>query len=95
MFNPGASNSLLEGIGVRKYAGNDSNASDLAIHQDAAVYVERRPPMWCSATTSSRSIRYAALKTQGNVPPAQTPVAGGHVVADGSTFDHNGELGLD
>jgi parallel beta-helix repeat protein len=42
---------------------------------------------------SFNSVR--GVKTQGNVPVAQTPVAGGNVVVDGSTFDHNGELGLD
>ena len=38
VFTSTATDSALEGIGVRKYAGNDSNASDLAAHQDTAVY---------------------------------------------------------
>jgi parallel beta-helix repeat protein len=94
VFNSSASNSVLEGVGVRKYAGNDSNASDLAIHQDAAVFANAATGLvFRDDFFSFNSVR--GVKTQGNVPVAQTPVAGGNVVIDGSTFDHNGELGVD
>jgi hypothetical protein len=94
VFNTGATGSVLEGIGVRKYAGNDHNASDLAIHQNAAVYVDRASLVTLDYDSFSfNAVR--GVKVQGDVPPAQTPVAGGGVEVTESTFDHNGELGLD
>ncbi|HEY3833199.1 MAG TPA: right-handed parallel beta-helix repeat-containing protein [Acidimicrobiia bacterium] len=94
VFASTATNSVLEGLGVRKYAGNDHNASDLAIHQDTAVYVgDATGAILRDDYFSFNSVR--GVKTQGNVPSTQTPVAGAHVVVDGDTFDHNGELGLD
>ncbi len=94
VFTSAASQSVLEGIGVRKYAGNDHNAADLAAHQDTAVYSgDATGVVFRDDFFSFNSVR--GLKTQGDIPPAQTPVAGGGVLVDRSTFDHNGELGLD
>ncbi len=94
VFNTGATNSVLKGIGVRKYAGNDHNNSDLAPHQDTAVYLgDATGVQLVDDFFSFNSVR--GVKVQGDVPPAQTPVAGGGVLVDRSTFDHNGELGLD
>ena len=93
VFNRSAVHSTLEGIGVRRYAGNDHDPADLAMHQNAAVFVNDATGVaFRNDMFSFNAVR--ALKTQGDVPPAQTPVAGAGVFIDGSTFDHNGELGL-
>ncbi len=94
VFDPSATYSKLEGIGVRRYAGNDHDASALAAHADTAVYIDEATGVQLvDDYFSFNGIR--GVKVQGNVPPAQTPVAGSNVVINGSTFDHNGELGLD
>ncbi len=93
VFNRPAVHSALEGIGVRRYAGNDHNPSDLAMHQNAAVFVnDASDVVFRHDSFSFNAVR--GLKTQGDVPPSQTPVAGAGILIDTSTFDHNGELGL-
>jgi hypothetical protein len=93
VFTRTAVQSTLEGIGVRRYAGNDHNGSDLAAHQNAAVFVmDATGVSFIHDYFSFNGVR--GLKTQGDVPPAQTPVAGADILIDGSTFDHNGEMGL-
>ena len=93
VFTRTAVHSVLEGVGVRRYAGNDHDNRDLAIHQNAAVFAsDATGVVFRRDAFSFNSVR--GLKTQGDVPASQTPVAGAGVVIDGSTFDHNGELGL-
>ena len=93
-FERSAVGASLEGIGVRRYAGNDHDSHALASHEDSAVYVNDASNVaFRYDTFSFNSVR--ALKTQGDVPASQTPVAGAGVVVDHTVFDHNGELALD
>ncbi|HEY1739342.1 MAG TPA: right-handed parallel beta-helix repeat-containing protein, partial [Acidimicrobiia bacterium] len=93
-FERSAVGASLLGVGVRRYAGNDHDAHALASHEDSAVYVNDASNVaFHYDTFSFNSVR--ALKTQGDVPASQTPVAGAGVVVDHTVFDHNGELGLD
>jgi parallel beta-helix repeat protein len=94
MFQRSAVGSSLQGIGVRRYAGNDHDSSLLASHQDSAVYVNDASNVTFNLDVFSfNSVR--GLKTQGDVPASQTPVAGAGVLVINSVFDHNGELALD
>ncbi|HEY3832391.1 MAG TPA: right-handed parallel beta-helix repeat-containing protein [Acidimicrobiia bacterium] len=93
-FERSAVGAALEGVGVRRYAGNDHDSHALASHEDSAVYVNDASNVaFRYDTFSFNSVR--ALKTQGDVPASQTPVAGAGVVVDHSVFDHNGELAID
>jgi parallel beta-helix repeat protein len=92
-FTPSSSNSELVDIGVRRYAGNDHLPVAGAGRSNAAVYVDNATGVKLMGDMFSfNAVR--GVKTQGDVPPAQTPVAGAHVLIDHSTFDHNGQLGL-
>ncbi len=94
VFERSAVGASLQGIGVRRYAGNDHDPTNLASHQDAAIYVaDASNVAFRNDSFSFNSVR--AIKTHGDVPASQTPVAGAGVVIDTSVFDHNGELGLD
>ncbi len=93
-FERSAVGASLQGIGIRRYAGNDHDSHSLAAQQDTAVFVNDASSVtFTNDWFSFNSVR--GLKTQGDVPPAQTPVAGAGVVVSGCVFDHNGELALD
>ncbi len=93
LFNRPAVGSMLQGVGVRHYAGNDHNTHAAASKANAAVYVADATSVVLRRDWFSfNAVR--GVKTQGDVPVGQTPVAGEGVLIDRSTFDHNGELGL-
>ena len=94
VFEPGAVGATFEGIGVQRLRGQRPRSCGTR-HAAGLRGVRQRREQRRVPLRLVLVQRLRALKTQGDVPASQTPVAGSGIVIDHSVFDHNGELALD